>query len=398
MISLAKKDECTGCGACANCCTHGAINMCPDEEGFLIPDINANCCVECHLCEKSCPVLKNKSNTNLERPRAFAVWSVPDRTVSSSGGAFSAFARLILSKGGVVFGAAFDENLYCKHKEVNTVDGLDALRGSKYVQSDIGDTFKRVRELLQQDKYVLYCGTPCQIAGLRSFLRKKFDKLLTLDVVCHGVPSNEIFQSYLSKFSTRYAGKGKVDGFEFRQRNGWGKAPSVSFDGKFTPIYDVDNLYMSAFDKNTIFRKSCYTCLFAKLPRVGDCSIADFWGIGRHGIPFKQNVLKGVSLVLANNVHGLNFLKDLKTDDVFIEERNLDEALIDNHNISHPSVLPEQRNDIIGAFLDPAMPLNAIDKHYKLVDRSLKGTVKKYALKYHFFDYVKSVYNKIKSL
>lgn len=390
MIKLATRDKCTGCAACHNACGKNAICMKADAEGFLFPVIDEAKCVECHLCEKSCPVLTVESPKNTAEPKAFALWSLKDRTVSSSGGAFSAFARLILEKDGIVFGAAFDKNLKCKHIGVTDITSLNALQGSKYVQSNIGNAFKQVRESLREEKYVLFCGTPCQIAGLKAYLRKDYDKLLTLDLACHGVPSQAVFDAYISKLSTRFAGFSHIDGFEFRQRDRWGKSPSVSLDGKFRLIFGTDNLYMEAFDKSMTFRKSCYTCQFAELPRVGDCSIADFWGIGRHGKSFKHDTKQGVSLVLVNNEKGARYLKDLK--DVFIEVRSLDEALIENHNLLHPSKQHARRDALIKSFLNDGDSLSDIDAEFHIVNRNIKSIIKEYATKWHMFDFAKSIY------
>lgn len=396
MPNLADLGNCTGCTACCNACTHGAISMTMDKEGFLFPLINNDLCVECHLCEKVCPIVLPHENKNTKQPKAYAMWSLQDRTKSSSGGAFSAYARMILKNGGIVFGAAFDRDMRLRHIGVETIEDLDDLRGSKYVQSDVNACFGSIKSLLKDGRSVLFCGTPCQVAGLKSFLRKDYDNLLTLDLVCHGVPSVAVFKAYLKKLSTRFAGKRKIDGFEFRRRNSWGKAPAVSLSGKLTKIYGGDNVYMGAFDRSAIFRNSCYNCPFAKLPRIGDCTIADFWGIGRHGVPFRHDVQKGVSLVMMNNNKGHSFTD--KLEDIFIEERDLGEALIENHNITHPSVAHPKRNEIIAAFLDEDMDLDAICQHYHLTDRSLKGVVKELADRLYVFDGVKFIYNKIKSL
>ena len=200
MPILALPERCTGCAACFNACGHAAITMDRDGDGFLIPTVDPSKCVECKLCEKSCPVLQPLSEAVILSPKVFAMWSGPDRRLSSSGGAFSAFARQVLSEGGVVFGAAFDQDLHCRHVEIRRVEDLSPLRGSKYVQSEIGDVFKRVKEHLKAARKVLFCGTPCQVAGLKRFLRKPDENLLTLDLICHGVPSDEVFQSYLKKF------------------------------------------------------------------------------------------------------------------------------------------------------------------------------------------------------
>lgn len=391
MPQLANEFKCTGCAACVNSCNYHAITMHADSEGFIMPVIDKNKCVECKLCEKTCPVISLRTNENAITPKTYAMWSNPDRIVSSSGGAFSAFARVVFAKGGVVFGAALDQNLICKHMEAHNLEELVPIRGSKYVQSEIGDTFCKVKECLKQNKWVLYTGTPCQIAGLYSFLRKPYDKLVTLDLACHGVPSNKIFQAYLQKLKNYRSDFIGLDGYEFRKRDGWGKAPFIKVGSNLKPIYDTAALYMCAFDRAAIFRNCCYDCQYAKMPRIGDCSIADFWGLGRYGVPFKHNVLKGVSLVFANNEKGVSLILEMK--DVFIEERTLEEALIENHNLNFPSKRDSLRDEIIKAFLDENKTLSDIDKEFNIVDHTLKSRIKKYASKFHLFDFVKSIYN-----
>lgn len=395
MPTLASPETCTGCAACLNACTHSAITMTTDTEGFLTPNVDNSKCVECKLCEKACPVISPLQDKGFMNPRAYAVWSEPDRKVSSSGGAFSAFTRYVLQQGGVVFGAAFDEELHCKHIEIQDIDGLTSLRGSKYVQSEIGDTFAQVRNHLRADRKVLFCGTPCQVAGLKNFLRKPYPNLLTLDLICHGVPSDAVFQGYLKKISSRFATD--VESYEFRDRDGWGKAPSVSVCGKFRRIYGVDALYMEAFNASAIFRKCCYQCPYSSIPRVGDCTLGDFWGIGRYGNPFKHDTMKGVSLVLANTEQGKAAIHQLA--DCYIEERTLEEALIENHNLKKASLPNQNRESIIKDFLDPLKTLDAIDAKYKLVDHSIKATAKNIASRLGLFSLVKRIYNwyKVKS-
>ena len=395
MPILASLETCTGCAACQNACTHSAITMTANAEGFLIPHVDNNKCVECKLCEKVCPVITPLQDKGTVSPRTYAVWSEPDRRVSSSGGAFSAFARYVLSQGGVVFGAAFDEKQHCKHIEIQNVDELAALRGSKYVQSEIGDTFTQVRNRLRAERKVLFCGTPCQVAGLKNFLRKPYPNLLTLDLICHGVPSDAVFQGYLKKFSSRFAAD--VESYEFRDRDGWGFTPSVSICGKFRRIYGVDALYMEAFNASAIFRKCCYQCPYSGIPRVGDCTLGDFWGIGRYGKPFKHDTMKGVSLVLTNTSQGEAALQELT--DSFIEERTLEEALIENHNLKSASEFNPNRESIISDFLNPDVSLQTIATKYKLVDRSMKARVKTFATRLGLFSLVKRMYNwyKIKS-
>ena len=393
MPILATIDKCVGCGACCNVCAKHAIRMQEDTEGYMQPVIEAGICVDCGLCEKSCPVI-TPVKRGIEEPNAYAMWHNADRTVSSSGGAFSAFARFVLKKGGLVFGAAYDEGLKLHHIAVDNVEGLDKLRGSKYMQSVIGTAYQNVKTALNRNKWVLFCGTPCQVAGLKSYLRKDYDTLITLDLACHGVPSNKIFQAYLEKLKNRLdkAENTVIWNYEFRRRDGWGKSPSISTAmNSYQRLYGVDALYMEAFNASAIFRKCCYSCSYAEVPRVGDCTIADFWGLGRYGIPFKHDVMKGVSLVLANNKKGEKLLSEM--DDIFLEKRTLKEALIENPNLRQASPYNEKRETLIEAFLDPTRDLDSIDKEFNLVDHSIKNTIKNWADKMGLFDIVKRVYN-----
>lgn len=390
MPTLATKDICTGCGACYNACGHSAITMKADAEGFLFPSIDAEKCVNCGLCERCCQFITECKEEKLPEQKVYAMWSNPDRTLSSSGGAFSAFARVILAKDGVVFGAAMDDELNCKHVEVNSLDELDQLRGSKYIQSNTGETYKRVKALLREGKYVLYTGTPCQIEGLKTYLHKPQEKLFTLDLVCHGVPSNSVFKSYDEKLRNKLKCKENLK-YEFRRKNRWGKTPSVFTQGQFHAIYGVDALYMGAFNAAAIFRKSCYQCQFANTNRVGDITLADFWGIGRYGTPFKQSTKHGVSLIIVNTQEGSELLKE--TQDVFSEERTLEEALIENANLRQPSTLHPQRDEIVKAFLDPKLTLSDIDKEYHLVDHTIKAKIIEYATRLHVSDFAKNMYD-----
>ena len=395
MPNLADRLHCTGCSACYNSCGKKAIQMKKDAEGFLFPDINLDLCVKCGMCEKVCPVLNSITEPLKAVPDVYAMWSIPDREKSSSGGAFSALARYVLDQKGVVFGASFTQNLEVKHVVVDSVDDLDALRGSKYMQSELGESYRLVRQYLKNNRMVLFSGTPCQIAGLKAYLGKEFDLLLTVDLACHGVPSNQMFQSYLKKLECKLElGKKSacIQSFEFRRRNGWGFAPSIiASNGEKINLFGVDALYMEAFNASALFRNSCYICKYAKFPRVGDCSIADFWGIGRYGIPFKHDVMKGVSLLMANSVKGQQVISNLKN--VFLEKRTLEEALIENHNLKSPSVRNLNRDAIVESFLDDSQTLESINQKYNLVDRSAKAILKNYASKLGLFSVAKKIYN-----
>lgn len=390
MPTLANIEQCTGCAACSNACAHNAIEMQENQEGFLYPVIDYSACINCGLCEKVCPV-NHPISLGKPLPDVYALWSEKDRAISSSGGAFSAFARAILKRGGLIYGAVYDNALCLYHTCTDSVEGLNAMRGSKYMQSKIGKVFKDIRTALQSGRWVLFCGTPCQVAGLRAFLRKEYETLFTLDLACHGVPSGKIFQSYLRKLSAKYSST-TIRCYEFRKLDGWRKLPSfIDIHNRRVRLFGIEALYMEAFNASALFRKCCYDCSYSSIPRIGDCSIADFWGIGRYGEKFKHDVMKGVSLVMVNSPKGNKIFKELE--DVFIEQRTLQEALKENPNLRKPSQYNPQRDNIISAFLDPNRSLESIDNEFHLVDHSLKATIKDKADKMGLFDIVKRIYN-----
>lgn len=199
MIKLCDAKDCTGCMACGNACRFGAITFSPDNEGFLHPKIDPERCTGCKMCVRACPILTPCPPAGTqEEKRVFAAWAKDEniRDESSSGGVFSVLAKDVIAAGGVVFGAAFDERFSVRHVMAEDEDGLKNLRGSKYVQSDIGKTFSLAENFLKARRRVFFTGTPCQIAGLRMYLRKDYENLLTADIVCHGVPSPMVFESY----------------------------------------------------------------------------------------------------------------------------------------------------------------------------------------------------------
>lgn len=203
MIHITDKRDCCGCNSCVQRCPKSCIRMREDDEGFLYPEVDESVCIDCGLCEKVCPVIHQARENRPIVVCAAKNKSEEIRYQSSSGGVFTALANEIIREGGVVFGAGFDENWEVKHDCTETVEGLSAFRGSKYVQSRIGDSFKKAEQFLKIGRTVLFSGTPCQIAGLKRFLRKEYDNLLTVDFICHGVPSPGVWREYLKEETIR---------------------------------------------------------------------------------------------------------------------------------------------------------------------------------------------------
>lgn len=367
MIKLADKFSCTGCGACASSCGANAIRMERDAEGFLQPVINTDKCKECGLCQKTCPELHPLMRTDYSRQEAYAVISKNDRYVSSSGGAFSVFARWILKQGGVVVGATMDINLYVHHIIIDSIEQLYLLRGSKYVQSDLKNTYKDVKKILLGGRKVLFTGTGCQVAGLYAFLGgKRYEGLLfTLDLVCHGAPSQGVFDSYLSKLQKKLALMGKnIEGFRFRKLDSWDYRPAIKFSkSKWRLLSLSENAYMDAFFKGIIFRESCFNCQYCNTQRIGTFTIADFWGIGRHGSKFSKNVSSGVSLVI-DNLGILNEIKAELDKYAYIEKRTMSEAIVEQSNLKYPMERLKERDFAIKSMMDERISLEDFSKQY----------------------------------
>ena len=310
MIELVRKSDCCGCSACANVCPRGCISMQADSEGFLYPVVNEEACIDCGLCEQVCPLRYKPQQHDL-----LAVYGAKNknnavRFASSSGGIFSLAAEIVLAQGGVVFGAALDENLQVRHIKIENIDELAKLRGSKYVQSVLANCFMQARRLLRTGRQVLFSGTPCQIAGLKKYLVKDYTNLWTIDVVCHGVPSPKVYQKHLRELSAQ-AGE-PVTAVRFRDKGkGWKNGETLFL----TEHQRMGNSkrqepYMRLFLNNISIRPSCEQCAFNNRRSQADITIADYWGIDKQFPEFDDD--KGVTLVLINSSKGMELFEQIK--------------------------------------------------------------------------------------
>lgn len=325
MVEIKDKYMCSGCGACRDICSVNAIQLIADDEGFLYPEVDIHKCVECNACNQSCPVLnKQKVEKDIS---AYAVQTKDEnvRVNSSSGGVFTEIAQYVLGIGGIVFGAAFDENFKVIHIGIDNADDLEKLRGSKYVQSEIGETFVQAKKYLDEDRVVLFTGTPCQIAGLYSFLKRDYDNLYTQDIICHGVPSPLVWQKYIEYREKKAASKTQRTFFRHK-KYGW-KMFSVRFEFSNRTEYIQtlsEDLYMRSFLRNLSLRPSCYNCAFKERMRQSDLTLADFWRVDRVFPDFDDD--KGTSLVIVNSEKGHQVLNALDNR-IKLRETDFEEAI-----------------------------------------------------------------------
>ena len=338
------KHKCTNCMSCYNICPVGAIEIIEDKDGFAYPSIIEDKCTHCGLCSKKCPALNldqtKEISERLETPFAFGGY-IKDEEVrknSSSGGVFSALAKYIFNKGGYVCGARFTRGGICEHVIVDNWEDLAPLRGSKYVQSNINNCFKEIKSLLEQDKYVLFTGTPCQVAGLYSVLGKDYEKLVTVDLLCHGTPSQKVFREYLNELTDGY--ETEVKELRFRdKKEGW-KKPVISFHlNGHCYYYSWSQSYIQGFLNNLTLRKSCTDCRYTAMPRKGDFSIGDFWGVGTCDKQLDDD--KGTSIVLINSQKALDVFTIVKDEFAALKEVSLKDAKVANEwSFSHAPIHP----------------------------------------------------------
>lgn len=373
MIQLCKPSACTGCSACANVCAKRSIEMRPDSEGFLHPIINQEKCVDCGLCVKVCPVLNKPHFYSSSKVYAAFNKDVEVRKKSSSGGMFYALAQKVVFQGGCVVGAMFKDNFVLEHAIASSIEDVLPMMGSKYVQSNISDTlYKDIKVLLIQGKKVLFTGTPCQVAACKQFIPSQLhEKLILVDIVCHGVPSQLLFRDYLKKLGCKM--QTNVNEFNFRIREGWGVAPSFSgSNNSHMPLVGKDNLYMALFLNGYVFRNNCYSCQYAQSQRVSDITIADFWGVGEEK-PYMHDKKYGISLLLVNSAKGEKIVNSL-SDTITIEERTLSEAIKINVNLRKSSPRPIYRNTIYSYALNHSID-ETYDYYFNSFYRKLRRVV-----------------------
>lgn len=301
MPSLCDSKSCMGCSSCSNTCPKNCISMKADEEGFVYPTVEHEHCVSCGLCEKSCPVLNCKPAFTMTKAYAAINFDYNTRNASTSGGVFTLLAMTVLQKNGVVFGAAYNPDFSVSHQYTEKEDGLQRFRGAKYVQSDVGKSYQQVKSFLNGNRYVLFSGTSCQIAGLQAYLGKDYEKLICVDLICHGIPSPEVWQHYIDYRALADNNGIRPEHINLRSKTtGWQRY-SVEFkysDKTYSKMY-ADDPYMWGYIKDLYIRPSCFDCKFKGLQRNSDFTLGDYWGIeSQHP---EMNDGMGTSLVLVHS-------------------------------------------------------------------------------------------------
>ena len=332
-VDAVDKRLCNGCRACISVCPSHAIVFAENSEGFFYPHVETGKCTSCGLCSRVCSLQYRNQN---ESPKCYALMA-DDKTRqhSSSGGCFSLLAADVLERGGYVCGAAFDEKLEVRHILIHEQEDLEKVRTSKYVQSNVGTVYRDIKNLLDQKTVVLFVGTPCQVAGLKGFLRKDYQNLYTVDLVCNGVPSLKVLRKYLSD----HCAEENIRHINFRDKKyGW----NYNFNFKVTGVEGIifekpfrECMYLEGFNQGLSLRKSCYFCRFQTVPRVGDLTLGDFWEVD--SITEGADDGKGTSLVLANNVKGEELLGAILPNSMLFKKVDFEKVPAINVRLSYPT-------------------------------------------------------------
>jgi len=374
MEIICDKNKCTGCTACMNVCTKGAISMIEDECGFKQPVIDQSKCINCGLCKKSCPAINTTNNESKNKCYVGYAKDKKYKEHSSSGGIFTVIAEKVLLDGGIVIGACFEKNKL-KHICIDSVNDLYKLQGSKYLQSDLNNVFKTIKENIDSRK-VLFVGTPCQVAGLKAYLKKDYDNLITIDLFCHGVPSPKLFDKYVKELEKD--NNDELIKYDFRDKStGWDTYSNKAiFKNKEIKELNIDNDYMKLFLSDNALRESCYNCNFKLGNKYSDITLGDFWGVNSY-YPKMYNK-DGVSAIIINSEKGLNVFNNISS---YLEYKDckLEEIISGNPSLEKSAVLTNKRS----------MLFNDIDNK----------TINKLSNKYKRYVPFKSrIKNKIKSI
>ncbi len=363
MIHIEEKTKCCGCTACASICPKKCISMKPDEEGFLYPEVDESLCVDCGLCEKVCPVIEPAEAVDTST-KAVAVQLIDDKALyeSASGGFFTAISEYVIKNDGLVCGASYDEDFNVSHCLVSSMDECKGFRGSKYVQSELGDIFPRIKETLQQDKLVCFSGMPCQVSSLKKYLGQEYEKLITIDLVCAGVPSPKLWRAYLDKQEKIYGSKIKYA--NFRNKTYGYQCSTLKLEFENGKVYSksgrIDPM-MKFFVSGIAKRPSCYECVFKGVERCSDFTLFDAWHAQE--LTGRKDNDKGYTSVIIHTSKAENILN--KIEDMMV-----------NHSVDL-----QQAIKLDGVMIDgqPKKHCNREECYTILNDKGIDECIEKYA-------------------
>lgn len=378
-----KKVDCCGCGHCSIKCPKNAIEMKEDEYGYVYPYIHKDICINCGVCKRVCQYNKQRKKCDFDKSAYVAV-SKDEQilTTTASGGVFTSIAKSFIEKGGIVYGCALlneKEKFIVKHIKLETIDELEKIKGSKYVQSDITSVYEEIKEELKKGNKVLFSGTPCQVAAIKEYTND--DNLFTIDIICHGVPNNKMLNDYINYIENKE--KIRIKDFKFRDKSkGWGLNYSYTYKDSDNHKYkkkvkpSFESSYYQLFLDSYTYRDNCYSCKYANENRVGDMTIGDYWGIEiEHKELINKNIYpkKGVSCVILNSPKG-ELMFEKYTNDVNSYESKFEKIKIHNHQLNNPSFKPKDRQELLEVYKNYGF--SAVEKFY---DRKnfIKNSIKR---------------------
>lgn len=379
MDFVVEYKDCCGCGVCHEVCPKNAISMKTDDCGYIYASIDSSLCIDCGRCRSVCPAIKNEYEKNYTK-KAYAGTSLDESTKkSTSGGIFALFAKKVLADGGVVFGTEMDESFNVQVIGISDEKDLPKLQGSKYVQSNMLPAFKQIKDAVK-DKKVLFCGTPCQVSALKNYIGKENDNLILVDIVCHGVPNNQMFKDEIAILQKKY--KGNLSGYVFRNKDyGQASIGCLEFkNGETKRLKSSCSIYYSLFYTKDIFRESCYDCTYKNINRPGDITICDYWGVQNEEPAFynecNEKGIVGISGIIVNTQKGEAFLEENKVK-LLYKESTVEKIQKANPNLVHPS--------------KKGADSEAIRNAYK--QNGWEGVSKFYRKKYRWKNFARKIYN-----
>lgn len=376
MIEITSKYKCSGCGACHNICPQNCIEMIEDSEGFLYPKVNIDKCIGCNLCEQVCPIQNKIYRKTKDIVYVCYAKDYHEHFTSSSGGFFSVLARYILDNDGFVYGASFDNQFNVKHICVNDVEHLNLIKGTKYVQSEIGHIFKEIKKRLNEGKKVLFSGTSCQVAGLKMYLKKEYENLITVDLICHGVPSPKVWRQYLKELSN---GR-KITMVNFRDKTDGINDVFLDFqieNGKLIQERYSENIYIKGFIQNMFLRPSCFDCWFKGENRSSDFTIGDYWG--KDCFEDRRSKQLGISTIIIHTKTGIDIFSKFK-DNLNFKVSDIDKATIWNSCYKDSVRQDKKREEFYNLYTEKGVinTISLLNDKYKRKKLSFENVINKF--------------------